>query len=149
MVSACREQQKAEKIKPIDDSTRLHPQLKHPFFFPFFQLFLIPCFFITPFALSYFFGGEGGKEVVFVFVLLPLPFTHLYQWFRFAFSYQKFKFNPTGFPVVAQQKRIWLVSVRTQIRSLALLSGLRIWHCHELWCRSQTWLRSNVAVAVA
>ena len=22
-------------------------------------------------------------------------------------------------------------------------------HCHELWCRSQTWLRSCVAVAVA
>jgi len=26
--------------------------------------------------------------------------------------------------------------------SLALLSGWRIWHCHELWCRSQTQLRS-------
>ena len=25
-----------------------------------------------------------------------------------------------------------------QVQSLALLSGLRIWHCHELWCRSQT-----------
>ena len=28
------------------------------------------------------------------------------------------------------------------------LSGLRIRHCHELWCRSQKWLRSGVAVAV-
>ena len=36
-----------------------------------------------------------------------------------------------------------------QVRSLALLSGLRIWHRHELWCRSQTWLRSHVVVAVA
>ena len=26
--------------------------------------------------------------------------------------------------------------------------GLRIWHCHELWCRSHMWLRSCVAVAV-
>ena len=33
--------------------------------------------------------------------------------------------------------------------SLALLSGLGIWHCCELWCRSQMELRSHVAVAVA
>ena len=32
---------------------------------------------------------------------------------------------------------------------LALLSGLRIWHCHELWCRLQKHLRSRVAVAGA
>jgi len=32
--------------------------------------------------------------------------------------------------------------MRVQFRSLALLNGLRIWHCHELWCRSQMWLRS-------
>ena len=36
-----------------------------------------------------------------------------------------------------------------RVQSLAPLSGLRIWHCHELWCRSQTWLRSGVAVVVA
>ena len=29
-----------------------------------------------------------------------------------------------------------------------LLSGLRIWHCRELRCRSQTQLSSNIAVAV-
>ena len=39
-------------------------------------------------------------------------------------------------------------SMRTQVQSLALLSGLRIQHCLELWCRSQTWLESHVAVAV-
>jgi len=33
---------------------------------------------------------------------------------------------------MAQWKQIWLVSVRTQVRSLALLSGLRIQHCHKL-----------------
>ena len=35
------------------------------------------------------------------------------------------------------------------VRSLALLSGLRIHCCGELWCRSQMWLWSHVAVAVA
>ena len=34
------------------------------------------------------------------------------------------------------------------VQSLALLSGLRIWCCHELWCRLQTWLGSHVAVAL-
>ena len=28
--------------------------------------------------------------------------------------------------------------MRLRVRSLALLSGLRIWRCHELCCRSQT-----------
>ena len=32
--------------------------------------------------------------------------------------------------------------MRLRVRSLALLSGLRIWCCRELWCRSQTWLGS-------
>ena len=36
-----------------------------------------------------------------------------------------------------------------QVRSLALLIELRILRCCELWCRSQTWLRSRVAVALA
>ena len=35
------------------------------------------------------------------------------------------------------------------VQSLAPLSGLRIWCCRELWCRSQTWLGSCVAEAVA
>ena len=39
--------------------------------------------------------------------------------------------------------------MRLQVQSLALLSGLRIQHCCELWCRSQMKLRSGVAVAVA
>ena len=34
-----------------------------------------------------------------------------------------------GVPVVAQWKRIWLASLRTQIQSLTLLSGLRIPCC--------------------
>ena len=35
------------------------------------------------------------------------------------------------------------------VPSMALLSGLRIWCCRELWCRSQTWLGSDIAVAVS
>ena len=38
--------------------------------------------------------------------------------------------------------------MRMLVRSLASLSGLRIRHCHELWCRSQTQLRSGIEVAV-
>ena len=34
---------------------------------------------------------------------------------------------------MAQQKRIWLGTMKLQVQSLASLSGLRIWHCHELW----------------
>ena len=37
--------------------------------------------------------------------------------------------------------------MRLQVRSLASLIGLRIWRCHEVWSRSQTQLRSGIAVA--
>ena len=51
-----------------------------------------------------------------------------------------------GVPVVVQQKRIQLGTIRVQVRSLASLSGLRI-HCrHELWCKSRTWLGSGCFV---
>ena len=50
---------------------------------------------------------------------------------------------------MVQWKRIRLVSMRTQVRSLASLSGLRTQDCCELWCRSQMQLGSHVAVAVA
>ena len=50
---------------------------------------------------------------------------------------------------MAQWKQIRLQTMELWIRSLALLSGLRIQHCCELWCRSQTWLRSGIAAAVA
>ena len=39
-------------------------------------------------------------------------------------------------------------TMRMQVRSLALLSELRIQHCCELWRRSQTRLGSSIAVAV-
>ena len=52
-------------------------------------------------------------------------------------------------PVMAQQKRIRLRTMRFQVRSLASPSELRIWCCRELWCRSQMRFRSHIAVAVA
>ena len=45
--------------------------------------------------------------------------------------------------------RIRLGTMRLQVQSLALLSGLRIQPGHELWYSSQTWFGSAVAVAVA
>ena len=53
-----------------------------------------------------------------------------------------------GVPIVAQRKRIQLETMRLQVQSLALLSGLRIQRLSELWRRSQTLLRSGVAVTV-
>ena len=51
-------------------------------------------------------------------------------------------------PIMAQHKWILLASMRMQVWSLVLLSGLRIWCCYELSCRSQRWLRSGIAVTV-
>ena len=48
-----------------------------------------------------------------------------------------------------QQEQIQLVSMRMWVQSLASLSGSRIQHCHDLWCRSQMRLKSCVAVPVA
>ena len=50
---------------------------------------------------------------------------------------------------MAQQKRAQLVSIKMWVRSLASLRESRIQHCRELWWRSQTWLGSGGAVAVA
>ena len=63
--------------------------------------------------------------------------------------YKKVKIILKRVPIVAQQLQTRLVSMRVQVPSLASLSGLRIQPCRELWCRSQTWLRSGMAAAVA
>ena len=60
---------------------------------------------------------------------------------------KQFKISTLGVPVVAQWKWIWLVSVRTQVWSLALLSELTIQYCCKLWYRSKMWIGSWVAVA--
>ena len=43
----------------------------------------------------------------------------------------------------------YLIFIRMQVQSLDLLSGLKIQHCCEVWCRSKVQLRSGIAVAVA
>ena len=58
------------------------------------------------------------------------------------------KNTPSGVPIVAQWKQIQLVSMSMQVRSMASLSGLGIWHCCKPWCRSQMWLGFDVAMAV-
>ena len=50
---------------------------------------------------------------------------------------------------MAQQKRIRLGTMKLRVRSLASVTGLRIRRCHDLWCRSQTWLGCGVAMALA
>ena len=48
----------------------------------------------------------------------------------------------TGVPVMVQRKQIRLATMRLWVRSLTLLSGLRIQCCHELWPKShvaQNW----------
>ena len=54
-----------------------------------------------------------------------------------------------GVPTVAQQVTNPLVSMRMPVWSLASPSRLRIWRCHELWCRLQMWFLSHITVATA
>ena len=49
---------------------------------------------------------------------------------------------------MAQWKRTRLASLRTNVLSLAFLSGFKDLACHELWCKLQTWLGSDIAMAV-
>ena len=49
---------------------------------------------------------------------------------------------------MAQQKQN-LTSIHEDTDSIPGLGGLRIWHCRGLWCWSQMWLGSHIAVAVA
>ena len=62
--------------------------------------------------------------------------------------YRKQSYGSGELPIVVQWKRIRLGTMRLSVQFLALLSGLRIWCCPELWCRSQMRLRSGIAVAV-
>ena len=55
------------------------------------------------------------------------------------------KSGHVGVPIVVQRKWIRLGTVQLQVRSLALLSGLRIRRCRELWYTLQTRLESHVA----
>ena len=43
------------------------------------------------------------------------------------------KMYKQGVPILVQQKPIRLGTMKLWVWSLASLSGLKIWHCHELW----------------
>ena len=85
---------------------------------------------------------------VFFFLVLSQPFLPLfYMPFPFINRIHK-NDKERGVPIVVQ----WLMNptrtMRMRIRSLALLIGLGIRRCRELWCGLQTWLWSHIAVAV-
>ena len=61
----------------------------------------------------------------------------------------EFKWMPQGIPILAQRQPIRVVSLKMRVRPLASLSGSGIQCCPELWCRSQTQLRSCDAVLAA
>ena len=75
-----------------------------------------------------------------------------YSWFQLPIvncnqKILKGKFQ--GIPVIAQRVKN-PTSVHEDLGSITGLDrGLKIWHCHKLWPRSQMWLGSHIAVAVA
>ena len=81
----------------------------------------------------------------FIFLYLSFLICKIGVFIMFVISFQEVS---TGDPAVAHRKQTQLVSMKTQVQSLAPFRGLRIQCCHELWCRLQTWLRSGVAGTV-
>ena len=81
-----------------------------------------------------------NKESTFSHLPLPLTLGILY--------YQPPIKKPAtlGVPNMAQWLTNLTRTMRLRVRSLALLSGLRIRHCSELWYRLKMWLGSQVAV---
>ena len=112
--------------------------------------------------LFYVFPLRIGSELTifcyFVFSLYSFAADHLFErkkrWWSFMaihifFSFivpKRCLFQSSSWP---QQWQTQLVTTKMWVWSLALLSGLRIQHCPELWCRSQRQLRSCVAVVMA
>ena len=77
-----------------------------------------------------FFNGYSAQVSIITIVIIKV----LSLWITFLECFWCFKYI-LEFPSVAQWKWIQLVSMRIQVRSLALLSGLRMRHRLELTCR--------------
>ena len=85
---------------------------------------------------------DNGEQVVF-------SYCHLYCYIAKISIHDLWLKNSTaGVTVVAQWLTNPIGTMRFRVRSRALLSGLRIRHWCELWCRVQTRLGSHVAVAL-
>ena len=79
-------------------------------------------------------GKESESEKEYIYLNLFVVRQKLTQHYKPSIKNLKILKN-NGVPIVAQQKQIRLGTMRLQIRALASLSGLRIRHCRELWCR--------------
>ena len=53
------------------------------------------------------------------------------------------------FPLGLSGLRLQLIPIRLWVQILASLNRVRIWHCCELQSKTQTWLRSGIAVTMA
>ena len=97
------------------------------------------------------------KDLINIWLLKASFATHICDCSIFPFAYSPcrvillsfIKKNFVVFPSWRSGQWTQLVSMRTGVRSLAPLSGLRIQHCHELWCRWKMWHGSCIAVDVA
>ena len=90
-------------------------------------------------TLNKFHSKSIYMNVEVIITLVPYCFMTCTQAFSkyFICSQATFKSKTPGVPTVVQWVKNPTVSVRMWVQSLALLSGLRIWCCHKLWCRSQ------------
>ena len=80
-------------------------------------------------------------------------FLHLLRWYGFYYSIVNMLYHISWFVYTEKSGSSSSGSAETNLTSIhevagSILSELRIQCCPELWCRSQAWLRSQVAVAV-
>ena len=84
------------------------------------------------------------------YILIKIALISVYHFkeciIKLLYQKQLFWSSCCGAPVVGIRTQLELM--RMQVRSLTLLSALRIWCCHKLQNRLRMWLGPGVAVAV-
>ena len=108
---------------------------------PLSLLFLKSHLFLSTCILSIIFLCSNTVQILFLITCIILNYTYQCPYLTHLFSR------------ITEVFLIYFVSMGLYlsvggIQCPGLISGLRIWHCHELWCRSQIWLGSRTAVAV-